>query len=225
MSVPLCRLPLRAQNYCSLQATWIRNTLLRVLRDVTNTRLLPNGFVYQHPSISSLSVFLSAFVTSTPRDLHSRERTVEEMHNLVDKYSTGLPIHTPSTKDLPPQLDSILLTGTTGILGTALLIELFKSPGVGAIYALNRRGGKSVMERQRSGLRRLCANDDILSSTKITWVEIDTSQDSLGIPSHILKDVRHPRCTWEIRAHTLCHTALDARTSHSHHSQRSVFII
>lgn len=50
----------------SLQATWIRNSILRALREAGfNTRIIPSDFVFQFPSIRQLAAFLFGFSFST----------------------------------------------------------------------------------------------------------------------------------------------------------------
>ncbi|KAH8693160.1 Alpha/Beta hydrolase protein [Talaromyces proteolyticus] len=65
----------------SLQATWIRNTILRVLREAGfKTRSIPSDFVFQFPSIQQLAAFLfgysfSASASSSPHEPEEAEET------------------------------------------------------------------------------------------------------------------------------------------------------
>ncbi|KAL5513471.1 hypothetical protein ACEPAH_3870 [Sanghuangporus vaninii] len=98
----------------SLQATWIRNTVLNALQRSTNLKpgTMSFNFVYQNPSITSLAYCVSPRV----------------MESMVDKYGTLFRQHLPSAPS--PSADVVLLTGTTGGLGCLLLTTLLKDPNV-----------------------------------------------------------------------------------------------
>ncbi|KAF7798676.1 hypothetical protein EIP86_009900 [Pleurotus ostreatoroseus] len=141
----------------SLQATWIRNTLLQAMRGVVDARALSSNFVHQHPSIHSLATFASATLNSGYSPV-PRDQLVEGMERMVAKYMTDIPTPKPSDSvafDSEAQTaDTVVVTGTTGGLGTALLVELVSSPGIGCIYALNRGTSNTMMDRQRSSLEK-----------------------------------------------------------------------
>ena len=70
---------------------------------------------------------------------------MELMLDLVARYSSQFPVHTADTAfcDTLPH-DVIVVTGTTGAYGSALLSELVKTPQVSLVYALNRKGKGSI---------------------------------------------------------------------------------
>ena len=69
------------------------------------------------------------------------------MKDLVDKYAKDFPAHKPAG-GVPLQEDTILVTGTTGAIGSVTLAELYKSPNVarslGSLLRLfpSGRGGR-----------------------------------------------------------------------------------
>jgi hypothetical protein len=56
---------------------------------------------------------------------------------MVEKYSKNFEDHIPSSE--PPTEDVIVITGTTGSIGSSILVDCLKCPNVKRIYALNRR--------------------------------------------------------------------------------------
>ena len=83
-----------------------------------------------------------------------------------------------------PSKEIILLTGSTGALGTSILAQLVELSSVGRIYALNRtdaRNGISLEIRQASALRQRGYDEAILQSDKVVLVEGDTTLPQLGI--------------------------------------------
>ncbi|KAF8161947.1 hypothetical protein K438DRAFT_1909851 [Mycena galopus ATCC 62051] len=123
----------------SLQATWIRNALLRTLRESAqlDTRQDTRNFVYDHPTI---------------RRRCCRETKSSAMHAMVAKYVEYLPTHA-GQQAVPPTTEMVVLvTGTIGELGCYIL----------ALYALNRPARESLRERQTLALVDRGLNRDIM---------------------------------------------------------------
>jgi hypothetical protein len=116
----------------SLQATWIRNSILHGLRTATEliTRAVGSTFVY-HPSILTLTRFILNFTSSfsAPASVKASQASkVEEMLNLLAKYSKDFVAYDGSVA--VPAVGTVLVTDTTGAIGSATLAELVKSPKV-----------------------------------------------------------------------------------------------
>ncbi|KAG8998638.1 hypothetical protein FRB94_006729 [Tulasnella sp. JGI-2019a] len=144
----------------SLKATYLRNPLVTVLRSARDGQQarLPPDFVFAHPTIRSLASSLS----STASVLQDMDRSMSEddhalvhvkaMEDMVRKYTSNLPIHRPDIVVYPlPKdgLEIVVLTGSTGGLGSHLLAQLVGMDSVARVYALNRKSpGKSLVSRQ-----------------------------------------------------------------------------
>ena len=178
----------------SLQATWIRNSLLHALRATSkvDTRGIPFNFVYDHPTISQLATYIASM--ACPNDEEGKGDTpkpaIDAMHEMVEKYCAKFPIHS-SQYDKVPVGDTFLVTGTTGGLGCAILSQLAEAPEVVKVYALNRAGKQPLEERQRQSLfdRGYDANA-ILRSPNIVLLEADLAQPMLGLSQDLYGEVR-----------------------------------
>ncbi|KAI0070731.1 acetyl-CoA synthetase-like protein, partial [Panus rudis PR-1116 ss-1] len=178
------------QNGCdSLQATWIRNSLLHALRDTTevNTRAVPVSFIYQHPNIKGLASYIVQLVNSQHVEVNNEER-INNMLNMVQKYSSSFPPHSPTAET--PAKDTVLVTGTTGSLGASLLAQLVTSPDIERVYALNRKGSGPLVERQKRALRARGLEENIAESKKVFLLEVSLDAPAMGIPSEILHQIR-----------------------------------
>ncbi|GJE93533.1 acetyl-CoA synthetase-like protein [Phanerochaete sordida] len=174
----------------SLQATWIRNSILHALRDSTKSlsRALPNSFVYQHPTIVILARFISGIYGVDVGVASGQHDSIAEMHKLVEKYSAALPTHVPS---LPaPTKETVLLTGSTGALGAELLALLVTSSDVLRIYAVNRKGRLETKERQRAIMLERGLDPSHVDSPKIVFADMDMTADGLGLPTALLEEMR-----------------------------------
>lgn len=175
----------------SLQATWIRNTILRSLKDSTdaNTQDISNSFVYQHPSVASLASFVSS-VAQGQNNINSGLDRAQEMNIMVARYSKDFPPHVPSAPQ--PSKDTILLTGSTGALGSNILALLIASPSVARIYAFNRKSRSSIplLDRQKSALLERGLDPSLAASKKVVLVEGDVTKQDLGISTELLSEIR-----------------------------------
>lgn len=181
----------------SLQATWIRNSILHALRNSptdVNVRQIPANFVYHHPSIARLAAYISSVANNESNGQVKTEDTVRAMLELVDKYSQNFPVHQPSSSATtePNGLDVVLVTGTTGGLGASLLATLIQSERVGKIYALNRksRSGKVLKERQKDVLVERGLDTALLDFPKVVFLEADLEEPLLGLPQELYNEVR-----------------------------------
>ncbi|KAF8066748.1 hypothetical protein FPV67DRAFT_1496289 [Lyophyllum atratum] len=182
----------------SLQATWIRNTVLHALRQSTkiSTRNIPINFVYLNPTIARLGGYLARICN--PGDINdvvdTAAETMAQMIALVGRYSVDFRTHKPVLHDRGPTktFDTVLLTGSTGGLGSYILEALILDPAVERVHAFNRRGtgGFSTQERQRSALEDRGVDVAILDSPKVVFVDGDTSLGLLGLSQTVYEELR-----------------------------------
>lgn len=111
-------------------------------------------------------------------------------HAAVEEYTRRMTDHfrEPSSRLGQPSTSKrcVLLTGTTGSLGSHLLVSMAEDPSVDKIICLNRHGRDSTAKaRQEQSL--LDKNISISTSlwAKILVLESDLSKPDLGLPAHI----------------------------------------
>jgi hypothetical protein len=80
---------------------------------------------------------------------------IDAMRRMIHTYSVDMPhlaegSGSRRTSRITPGGDVILLTGTTGALGSELLVDLLASESVSRVYAFNRPAPtKTIQERHR----------------------------------------------------------------------------
>ncbi|KXN82193.1 Polyketide synthase HetM [Leucoagaricus sp. SymC.cos] len=174
----------------SLQATWIKNSLLRAVRsskNKANVHCIPLNFVYAHPSIQQLGDYFWMVLTGTASmNEQSRAAQIEtrclQMQSLVTKNTVEIP--TPAWTASPASVDPeiVLLTGSTGRLGCHILKQLMERPDVLKVYALNRPSvtGQTREQRQQEACSRW--GIDLQSNfEKVVFLDYDTSKERLGL--------------------------------------------
>ena len=89
-----------------------------------------------------------------------------------------------------PLSRGVLITGTTGSLGSHMLHQLAQDTSIAGIYALGRASDiKHLRERQRSALESRGLSGEILKNPKIVLIPAETLND---VPEEILEEVWWP---------------------------------
>ncbi|KAG6835445.1 hypothetical protein H0H93_001393 [Arthromyces matolae] len=122
-----------------------------------------------------------------PKLTHGSKRAsfVSSIEALIEQYSVGLdplPVAaTPSATFQGPLV--VLLTGSTGSLGSEILSKLLENDRVAHVYAFNRPSnrGDTIEERQMKPFRERGLNTDLLRSPKLSYILGDATQPDLGI--------------------------------------------
>ncbi|CAZ81322.1 unnamed protein product [Tuber melanosporum] len=174
----------------SLQATILRR---RILASITKSgrefKELSPDFIFKCPTIDTLHGLLSGNASDS-----SRERA-DRMNEMVRKYVSNI-------RSLPPPTMAptaiVLLTGSTGSLGSFLLAQLTALPHVDKVICLNRRisspGFKDLRSRQEAALSKGGITIPTSSWGRITIHEADLKAPSFGLPDsdyNSLRSVTH----------------------------------
>jgi hypothetical protein len=172
----------------SLQATWIRNSILNALRKTTklNTRGISPNFVYQNPTVSLLGKFIHDLTSiGVSQQL---DNTVEKMNELVAKCTRNLPTHNPACV-AEPQGVVVLISGTTGAVGSSTLAELYKSPSVKQIVVLARKSTTPISVRQKKALEDRGLDSSIVDSLKLVLLEGDLALPRFGLEEDVFLEL------------------------------------
>ena len=169
----------------------------------TETRDLASSinmnFVFEHPTQKAIETFIVQLVlgvvdaAATPS---TEEQHVEAMFAMCSKYTANLIAHKPLAGVEPINGEVVLITGTTGSLGTYLLARLLQDPRVSRVYALNRAGKGSLLQRQEEACKDRGVDASLLQNDKLRLVVGETSEKSLGVGDVLYAEVStSPRST------------------------------
>ncbi|KIJ28759.1 hypothetical protein M422DRAFT_189414, partial [Sphaerobolus stellatus SS14] len=179
----------------SLQATYIRNALLHGLRQVapaSTIRKIPSKFVYQHPTIKALAELVAN--ASQSKDANTQvdpliERN-QRLEEVLQKYIQNWPVHQSAQPPVEPEREVVLLTGSTGGLGSQILAQLVTMPSITRVYAFNRPSKKSSRQRHIEAFTDRGNPLSLLDSKKIIYVEGDTAVEGFGIESGLFREIQ-----------------------------------
>lgn len=162
---------------------------LRVLRNLKQGLGLPTialSTIYTNPSISALaSATIRLSTQGQERQISekaalSQERSLlfREYQDLIDR----IPIESNVAKEAQDH-DIVILTGSTGSLGSYLLQTLLSNPAVAHVYCLNR-APKGSLRIQRTKTRGL---PNEVSSSRVTFLTADLPQTYLGLQPEVYR--------------------------------------
>jgi hypothetical protein len=176
----------------SLQATWIRNSLLRTLRESAqlDTREDTGNFVYDHPTIRRLAKYILALASGQTGEDTSAGAKSSAMCAMVEKYAQDFPRHAGQQDMLPAAETVVLVTGTTGELGCYLLARLLADDTIARVYALNRAHRQSTLaERQSRALADRGLDPGIVDSPKLSLLEGDLAKPDFDLTMPVYEEV------------------------------------
>lgn len=146
--------------------------------------------IYENPSIEKLALFISG-VTKDSGGYALNTDKASAIEIMIQKYSTGLdvPIAGPKTPIVSNMV--VLLTGSTGNLGSHILEALLQDTSVTTVYVLNRpsSGLQSIQERQAERFADKTLDTTLLSSNRLVYLEGETSHHNLGLTTAVYEEV------------------------------------
>ncbi|KAK4199222.1 hypothetical protein QBC40DRAFT_176880 [Triangularia verruculosa] len=140
----------------------LKNTIQPTLRSKLSPRL-----VYENPSISQLCRALCSTPSNTARASRS-----ERFDALIKEYTPALTRPRPSRKKT--EGFTVILTGSTGTLGSNLLTSLLANPVITHIYCLNRSKPTSP------------------NQPRVTYLQTDPTHPTLGLPTKTYRTLKSP---------------------------------
>lgn len=191
-----------AQGLDNLSATFLRSQIIGSLRSSSDRDVqasasrIDQNIVFLSPSIRQLarSVVHAVLHGNSPTSVDVNV----EIESMVEKYSVGF--SGDSVRDASAILVNgrsrnnhvVILTGSTGGLGSYLLASLLQREDVSVVYAFNHslRGAASIQERQKNVFDDCGLDVTILQSEKLVYVETDTSSDDLDLEKELYQKIR-----------------------------------
>ncbi|OBZ76703.1 Linear gramicidin synthase subunit D [Grifola frondosa] len=175
----------------SLQATWIRNAVLRALRDSVpeTAKRMPVNFVFEAPSIAGIAGSVCTAVGSSSGLQADDSSKAEELRRMVYKYTAQFPAR-PSSLRPHEGKDVVLVTGTTGGFGCDILAHLLQNETVARVYAVNRPG-EDVLGRQTKTFMERGHDVGLLVAPKFRLVEGDLSVPGAHIEPALFNEIRN----------------------------------
>lgn len=154
-----------------------------------NPEVKPNTItpqtIYANPTVEQLARVLYSILkgeseAGTPR--------AEKIQKLVARYTADLPAYQKVyPQSLPKSPSIIILTGSTGSLGSYLLYDLLKTPSVSKIYCMNRSDAEI---RQKKSFNEKGLNVDAEEwANKVEFLHASFGEPQLGLKEDKYEDL------------------------------------
>jgi hypothetical protein len=142
------------RNIISLSATFLRNHIFSALRNApvpifqSAAAKIANDFIYVNPTLRQLKAAIFALAKSDTAA--GASSAADRIRAMIASYSAHMP------KIVAPQVPAplaerfvVLLTGSTGGLGSHILAELLADEKVARVYTLNRISSSNASSASR----------------------------------------------------------------------------
>ncbi|KAH0578471.1 hypothetical protein H2248_003619 [Termitomyces sp. 'cryptogamus'] len=179
------------QGFDSLCATSLRLRIVNALRcskDYKHREVAKNlspNLVYSFPIVEDLAAFISSLIG--PSDDSQGDVTSQgpaAMEAMITKYSSGFDVPLPPSQSSAPSSVVVLLTGSTGNLGSQILAKLLEDTHVEKVYAYNRpskTGKKTLLQRHSEKFEEVGLDVALLKSEKLVLISGDAAEPNLGL--------------------------------------------
>ncbi|KAJ5717801.1 NRPS-like enzyme [Penicillium malachiteum] len=164
----------------SLQAI----TATRVLKRGLNLQNLTPNVIYLNPTVVGLTHALQNIHKTSEESTEAKNKAlIEERDQLLQELIGQIKITEPKIPEESPATHSVILTGSTGQLGTYLLNTLTNSPQVEHVYCLDRDGRARDRQRERAEAYGLAPADE----TRVSFWKADLNQADFGLQQNQLQ--------------------------------------
>jgi len=167
----------------------LKSALDAVPKDEINARL-----IYGNPTIRMLAIALKNLCATNGTSNGTNGRTNGQisrervMEDTLNRFLEQLPEKSADVKGSAHsrgEAMTIILTGSTGSLGSYLLDTLISSPKVSKVYCLNRRPDAGQHQAKVNAARGLVSKWD-----RVEFLHVDLSKPSLGLEESIYERLR-----------------------------------
>ncbi|KAI1404173.1 hypothetical protein F4819DRAFT_494891 [Hypoxylon fuscum] len=162
--------------------------LVRALRKTLHRPGLSLSAIYQNPTTAQLATALTTDTDAASSDEQGIARQLLATYRkLIQQLPKPEAVSASSSVD-QTELVHILLTGSTGTLGTSILFALLSRPGIGHVFCLNRAGdGGFAAQHKRFATVGL---DPALLSSRVTFLHADLAAPELGLETNTYDELR-----------------------------------
>ncbi|RFU26072.1 hypothetical protein B7463_g10277, partial [Scytalidium lignicola] len=158
----------------SLQVLTLQRHLRRALSSNGDAKdQIKISLIYQNATINLLAHAIWILVTGLPNGISTEASHAQTMQALINKYTSCLPERSSQgTKSV------VILTGSTGSLGSYLLDTLIKSTLISEIWCLNRSDNSEERQTASSSHRGLITD---WKSNNVRFRKADLPKENLGL--------------------------------------------
>jgi hypothetical protein len=178
----------------SLGATILRRRIHGALQSDKSSapaaEFVNQNTIYSYPTVEALV----EFITSTVRDpssaaASSAPQGVDAVEAMIAKHTIGLDVLLAPGRVPDKNKLHVLITGTTGNLGSQVLESMLRDKRVERVYVLNRPSSGESMKKHLERFEDKGFDGRLLASSKLVLLEGDVAKDGLALPKEVYAEV------------------------------------
>lgn len=173
-----------------MSATFLRTRIITALRlsgKLDAAKNVSQNFIFDHPTIQQLAHAIHALVFPEANSKPAHD-SLQQTRDMIAKYTAGM-AKVRSTQRQVGGGSIVLLTGSTGNLGTHILTTLLEDDRVSRVFTLDRASSDVPITRLEAAFtdRGLPAN--ILSSSKLISLTGTLNLPNFGLHQDVYDEV------------------------------------
>ncbi|KAI8626516.1 nonribosomal peptide synthetase [Xylariaceae sp. FL1651] len=153
-----------------------------------DARAIATRVIYGNPTPRRLAKYIFSLIrqgeSSSPES--EEEHEIQAMEALWKKHTRDLPKTEKGRPDPSDDGQTVILTGSTGMLGSYMLDQMVKNPAVKKIICLNRADDGGEKQQARAMKERGLAVD---FSSKSVFLHADMSRSDFGLPRDVYDEL------------------------------------
>ncbi|KAI0394176.1 nonribosomal peptide synthetase [Xylariaceae sp. FL0594] len=144
--------------------------------------------IYGNPTPKKLAKYILSTVSQGNNHVavDDGDHEVQAMEALWRKYTSDLPEARPDRPDPSDEGQTVVMTGSTGMLGSYMLDQMVKNPAVKRVICLNRGEDGGKKRQDRAMKERGLAVD---YESKCTLLQADLSRFDFGLPRETYEEL------------------------------------
>ncbi|KAJ5945718.1 NRPS-like enzyme [Penicillium verhagenii] len=137
--------------------------------------------IYAHSTVDRLAQMMMIVIKGDASIVTKVSRS-DKIANLISKYTSDLPVRSAKQSPQPPKESRVILTGSTGSLGTYLLHSLLNNKNVTKIYCFNRTDDAAA--RQLESFQSKGLPTSPLSGPRVEFLHVSFGESQFGLPDN-----------------------------------------
>ena len=158
----------------SLDVLALTNALNEAIHDVNTT----TSTIYNNPTVKQLSEALFKSARTSSGRIAAPKSREEKLNAMVRKYTKDMVRQGGAAKWMKGHSKhTVIITGSTGSLGSHILEQLLKNPDIEKVYCMNR--STDAEARQKDSLRQ--HHGPSIDFSKVIFLRTDFGNDKFGL--------------------------------------------
>lgn len=150
-------------------------------------RNISPAFIYAHPTLRQLS---SVIHSPDGQGSQVEAKAVEEM---AVRHGSGIKLKHPSPSTALPTPLIVLLTGSTGNIGSQVLYKLLQDSNISRVYSLHRNSENATpLKLLADSFESRDLPSKVLQDERLVCVSGDINNHHLGLSDPLYDEVRVP---------------------------------